>query len=97
MKGKIPKSIYYDKYGPSGSFTKAAEGSSKITQFFPKKSHESNDLPSDWREILDNSDDSDADWEAQDLFNRIEALKNDIITNQNKMSILEYNKKRAIF
>ncbi|CAJ0851303.1 13432_t:CDS:2, partial [Entrophospora sp. SA101] len=93
MKGKTPKSTYYDKYGPSGSFTKAAEGSSKITQFFPKKSQESNNLPSDWREVLDNSDDSDIEWETQG----IEVLKNDIITNQNKMSILEYNKKRAIF
>ncbi|CAJ0844310.1 9325_t:CDS:2 [Entrophospora sp. SA101] len=72
MKGKSPRSTYYDN-------------------------HESNDLPSDWREILDNSDDSDIEWETQGLFNRIETLKNDIITNQNKMCILEYNKKCAIF
>ncbi|CAH1768764.1 178_t:CDS:2, partial [Entrophospora sp. SA101] len=29
--------------------------------------HESNDLPSDWREILDNSDDSDIEWETQEV------------------------------
>src|SRR4051794_11593020 len=34
MKGKTPKSTYYDKYGPSGSFTKAAAGNEKITSLF---------------------------------------------------------------
>jgi len=33
MKGKIPKSTHYDKYGPNGSFTKAAIGVEKITNF----------------------------------------------------------------
>jgi hypothetical protein len=69
MKGKIPKSTYFDKFGPNGSFTKAAEGSSKITQFFPKKNHESNNLPSDWNEVLDDSDDSDVEYETQSLLN----------------------------
>ncbi|RIA88737.1 hypothetical protein C1645_825920 [Glomus cerebriforme] len=32
---KIPRSMYYDKWGPSGSFTKSAIGTSKITSFFP--------------------------------------------------------------
>ncbi|CAJ0838087.1 12669_t:CDS:2 [Entrophospora sp. SA101] len=43
MKGKTPNSTYYDKYGPSGTFTKAAEGSQKITDFFQSK--ESENLP----------------------------------------------------
>ena len=33
MTGKLPKSTYYDKYDPSDIYTKAAEGSSKITDF----------------------------------------------------------------
>ncbi|CAB4430336.1 unnamed protein product [Rhizophagus irregularis] len=32
--GKIPKSTYYDKYGPNGILTKAAVGTEKITNFF---------------------------------------------------------------
>ena len=32
--GKIPKSTYYDKYGPNGMLTKAAAGTKKITKFF---------------------------------------------------------------
>ncbi|CAJ0633150.1 15245_t:CDS:2, partial [Entrophospora sp. SA101] len=36
--------------------------------------NESNDLPSDWREILDNSDDSDIEWETQALFPNCTAL-----------------------
>ncbi|PKK55757.1 hypothetical protein RhiirC2_801582 [Rhizophagus irregularis] len=31
---KTPKSTYYDKYGPSGSLTKVAAGTKKITNFF---------------------------------------------------------------
>ncbi|CAJ0768500.1 20269_t:CDS:2, partial [Entrophospora sp. SA101] len=29
--------------------------------------NESNNLPSDWREVLDNSDDSDIEWETQEI------------------------------
>ncbi|GES95772.1 hypothetical protein RCL_jg27997.t1 [Rhizophagus clarus] len=32
--GKIPKSTYYDKYGPNDTLTKAAAGTEKITNFF---------------------------------------------------------------
>ncbi|PKY34207.1 hypothetical protein RhiirB3_453696 [Rhizophagus irregularis] len=39
---KTPKSTYYDKWGPSGSFTKAAFGTSKITSFFPVYKAQSN-------------------------------------------------------
>ena len=57
MKGKTPNSTYYDKYGPSGTFTKAAEGSQKITDFFQSK--ESENLPGDWEKIMDDEDDED--------------------------------------
>src|SRR5437764_15449517 len=33
LTGKTKKSNYFDKYGPSGSFTKAAKGTKKITTF----------------------------------------------------------------
>ena len=32
--GKTPKSTYYDKWGPSGSWTAAAKGSPKLERFF---------------------------------------------------------------
>src|SRR6266498_5639488 len=34
--GKTKKSIYFDKYGPSGSFTKAAKGTIKISTLINK-------------------------------------------------------------
>ena len=37
MISKLPKSTYYDKFDPSGIYTKAAEGNSKITEFFKHK------------------------------------------------------------
>src|SRR6266542_6802275 len=33
LTGKMKKSTYFDKYGPSGSFTKAAKGIIKISTF----------------------------------------------------------------
>ncbi|CAG8748595.1 14251_t:CDS:2, partial [Rhizophagus irregularis] len=35
--GKIKKSTYFDKYGPSGSFMKAAKGTIKISTFMNNK------------------------------------------------------------
>ena len=32
--GKPPKSTYYDKWGPSGSWTMAAKGTPKLESFF---------------------------------------------------------------
>ena len=40
--GKISRSTYYDKWGPSGSFTKSAIGTSKITSFFPTQLNANN-------------------------------------------------------
>ena len=51
LTGKTKISTYFDKYGPSGSFTKAAKGTKKITTFLIK-----NSIPDDFDEILDESE-----------------------------------------
>ena len=40
--GKTPKSTYYDKWGPSGSWTAAAKGSPKLERFFNQAAAENN-------------------------------------------------------
>ena len=50
LTGKTKKSTYFDKYGPSGSFTKAAKGTKKIT-FLIK-----NSIPDDFDKILGDSE-----------------------------------------
>ena len=103
MKGRIPKSTYYDKYGPSGTFTKAAEGSQKITDFFQsEKSESSNNLLGDWEEVMgdddyDEDDNTGNEWREKNMSEKIEFLKNELINSKDNMSFSEYNKKRAIF
>jgi hypothetical protein len=61
LAGKTKKSIFYDKYGPSGSFTLAAKGTAKITKFLqPVNNDVSPELLSDdFLEILDDIDDEE--------------------------------------
>ncbi|PKK68896.1 hypothetical protein RhiirC2_713041 [Rhizophagus irregularis] len=66
---KTKKSTYFDKYGPSGCFTKAAEGSAKITKFINK--HRS--TPEDFEEVLNNMEDEEQNH--LDLNKRIENLR----------------------
>src|SRR5436190_16246015 len=40
LTGSTKKSTFYDNYGPSGKWTKAAEGTSKLTNFFSSKNKE---------------------------------------------------------
>ena len=85
--GKCPKSTYYDKYGPSGSFTKAAKGTTKITSFWNNSMQE-----------IDNLDNLDEEsmWETEEVNEKKENLKKELM-NPSKMDLVEYNKKRAIF
>ena len=91
LTGKTKKSTYFDKYGPSGSFTKAAKGTIKILTLMNK--HRS--TPIDFEEVLDDMEDED-----QNPFNlneKIENLKVELKNQQKSMTVAEYNKKRAIF
>ena len=47
---KMKKSTYFDKYGPSGSFTKAAKGTAKITTYLNKPT------PDDFTEVLNDAE-----------------------------------------
>jgi hypothetical protein len=91
LAGRTKKSTYFDKYGPSGSFTKAAKGTIKISMLMNK--HQS--TPIDFEEVLDDMED-----EGPNPFNlneKIEILKVELKNQQKTMTVSEYNKKRAIF
>ncbi|RIA82805.1 hypothetical protein C1645_834764 [Glomus cerebriforme] len=50
FKNKLFELIWFDKYRPNGSFTKAAKGIAKITNFMNK----SQSISDDFEEVLDN-------------------------------------------
>ena len=94
LTGPTKKSTFYDNYGPSGKWTKAAEGASKLTSFFSSKN----------KEITENETDDDIEetfmgdeWDFKEMELKIEELKEELKSSQYKMSVIEYNKKRAIF
>ena len=89
--GKMKKSTYFDKYGPSGSFTKAAKGTAKISTFI--NVHQS--IPIDFEEILDDMEDEEQN--PLDLSEKIEDLKIELKERQKSLTVAEYTKKRAIF
>ncbi|KAF0395345.1 hypothetical protein F8M41_010265 [Gigaspora margarita] len=65
MKGKTPKSTYYDKYGPNGTFTKAAAGTKKITSFFNNvESQVANSQPSESNDLDEDEISSDSESET---------------------------------
>ncbi|KAF0442639.1 dde family endonuclease, partial [Gigaspora margarita] len=95
MKRKTPKSTYYDKYGPNGIFTKAAVGTKKITSFFTSSQlSDQNDLEE--IEIFDDSD-SKPDSYALMINKKANDLKKELEQNHSKLTVKEYNYKRAIF
>ncbi len=90
LTGTIKKLTYFDKYGPSGSFTRAAKGTVNILIFINKQT-----ISDDFDEVLD-----DVKNEYDDQLNineRIESLKVEFKEKQKKLSVSEFNKKWAIF
>ncbi|RIA98020.1 hypothetical protein C1645_813409 [Glomus cerebriforme] len=57
-------------YGPSGSFTKAAKGTAKITTFMSKRQL----IPDDFDDVLDDMENEEPNCQL-DLNKRIEILK----------------------
>lgn len=90
LTGKTKKSTYFDKYGPSGSFTKAAKGTAKITTFLNKSL-----VPDDFDEIFDELENERNN--QLDLNERIEQLKKELKEQQKLLTVTEYNKKKAVF
>ena len=82
LTGKTKKSTYFDKYGPSGSFTKAAKGTKKIT-FLIK-----NSIPDDFDKILGDSE-NDEQVNQYNLNERIEILKKELKEQQKVLTVTE--------
>ncbi|CAJ0857956.1 2339_t:CDS:2, partial [Entrophospora sp. SA101] len=93
MKGKIPKSTYYDKFGPNGMFTKAAAGTKKITSFFKNNNDAQEGILSDIEEEFS----SDPEDEVCQINEKIQKLKDELEKQHSKMTVVEYNWKRAIY
>ena len=92
LTGKTKKSTYFDKYGPSGCFTKAAKGTAKITSFLNKRQV----IPDDFDEVLDDMDDMENE-EQNDLKKKLESLKIELKEKQKSLIVIEYNKKWVVF
>src|SRR5947207_15051521 len=93
LTGKTKKSTYFDKYGPSGSFTKAAIGTANILTLINK--HKS--IPDDFDEVLDDMENEELNHTLLNLKERVENLKVELKEKQKSLTVTEYNKKREIF
>jgi len=96
MKGKVPKSTFYDKWGPNGLFTKAAASANKITTYFPVHNNPSSEINENL-ELTESSNESDDNiWSNNIIDKKIEDLKVELDKGHN-MVAGEYNKKRSIY
>ncbi|CAG8752664.1 11232_t:CDS:2 [Gigaspora margarita] len=89
IKGKTPKSTYYDKYRPNSIFTKAAVSTKKITNFFTSPQ------PLDPNYLKEISDDSDSEPESYVYMinKKVNDLKKHLEQNHSKLTVKEYNYK----
>ncbi len=53
-------------------------------------------LPDDFLEVLDDADDEEQD-QLSELWERLEILREELRAQEKNLSVVEYNKKRAIF
>ncbi|CAJ0841352.1 9789_t:CDS:2, partial [Entrophospora sp. SA101] len=96
MKGKVPKSTFYDKWGPSGLFTKAAASASKITTYFPVHNNPSSEINENLELIESSSGSDDNILSNNSIDKKIKDLKVELDKGHN-MIAGEYNKKRSIY
>jgi hypothetical protein len=88
--GKMPKSTYYDKWGPSGSWTAAAKGVPKLENFFSQA--EGNNQQVELEQDISSDEEN-----ALPSENIVLSLEKDLKENFTTMSANEYVWKRAIF
>ena len=90
LTGPTKKSTFYDNYGPSGKWTKAAEGASKLTSFFRSKNKEitENEIDDDIEETFMGDE-----WNFKEIELKVKKLKEKLKSNQYKISVIKYNKK----
>ncbi|RHZ76726.1 hypothetical protein Glove_194g52 [Diversispora epigaea] len=92
---------YYRKYGPSGIFTKAAEGSSSINQYFTQK--ESNiaiETEEDLEESAESTQDEmniESDNDNNTFSKQIETLEVILRQNKKKISAYDYLRYQAVY
>ncbi|CAI2186129.1 7909_t:CDS:2 [Funneliformis geosporum] len=87
----IPKSTYYDKWGPNDLFTKSAIGTSKITDFFNSIDiSDHNDKDED--EMYSESEE-ESWYEVNKIGIKLEILKKELENQHNEIVANEYNKK----
>ncbi|CAG8673654.1 17985_t:CDS:2 [Cetraspora pellucida] len=97
MKGRTPKSTYYDKYEPNDIFTKAAVGTKKFTSFFNNiETQVTNLQPNELDKVLSNSE-NETDSYVYKINKRVKDLKKQLEQNYGTLTVKEYNYKRAIF
>ena len=87
--GKTKKLTYFDKYGPNGSFTKAAIGTANILTLINK--HKS--IPDDFDEDLNDMKNEEFNHTLLNLKERVENLKVELKEKQKSLTVTEYNKK----
>ena len=90
--GKTPKSTYYDKWEPSGLWTKAAKGTQKLESFFNLQDESMQEGSQDI-----SSDEEEASMFVQPSEDMVLSLEKDLKENFNGMLAKEYVTKRAIF
>ena len=99
--GPTKKSTYYDKWGPNGVYTVAASNTKNITDYFSFATKNSNDIssPDIGDEILEGLDNigEKGSWKFDNTLQKVSTLKIELEKSHKKMSVIEYNKKKAIF
>ena len=94
MTGKTKKSTFYDKYGPSGSFTLAAKGTAKITKFLQPVNNDASPelLPDDFLEVLNDIDDEEQIQQFS-IQEKLEILKEKFHAQKKNLSMLNIIRK----
>ena len=87
LTGKTKKSTYFDKYEPSGSFTKAAIGTANILTLINK--HKS--IPDDFDEVLDDMENEEFNHTLLNLKERVKNLKVELKEKEKSLTVTEYN------
>ena len=95
------KSTYYDKWSPNGVYIIAASNTKNITDYFSFATKNSNHIsfPDIGDKILEDLDniDKEGSWTFDNTLQKVSTLKIKLEKSHKKMSVIEYNKKKAIF
>jgi len=98
----IPKTTYYRKFGTSGSLSKAAKGTHKITNFFTSGSSASSATSTHTFSTSTSFESSalsvaDKDGMEAILCERVAQLRNELLENGQIFTAFEYNRRRAVY